>query len=680
MEQKFTLPSKSDKEYQEKLGRLNNAQLRLKSEFIGIDIQIDQVIDAIRTWYLFPGVQERPTVINLWGMTGVGKTDLITKLIEYLGLTEMSETIDCTDNSMVDLRFEEVLTDFIAKKNDSRAVVVMDEFQHLKSRGRKGIEILDNSSFWQVLDRGKFIKSIRWSDIYDLKYTLENLKRVKIMIDRSTKLSYRAGKVIGIDEIRGDKFVESYFQGQSAFNRLSEADFIAPGTRSRVETILETRLPHKELEELFYDVTMDESLAILERAIQEGKRPKTIDCPDVLIITLGNLDGAYSITGSDSTDVDADALHDRTSKITFNQIHNALLYRFRPEHIARLGNQHIIYPTLSRKAFEGLIQLYLDRFKKQLETEYFQGVEVNIDKSLADLIYTEGVAPAMGVRNVKNTFERIVDRQLGGLIELSVDKGFSYSKLSFDVEENFLHIEWESTTRECGQLIKKLHLPIYEARKRVTNDQRALHSVHEAGHAIASYFELNEVPLQMSATSYDGNGAFVMFKPNDRILNYRRIMARGVMLAAGLVAEEMFFGSEERSAGSQSDLLNLTSLVRCAVTDYGMGKELYPVFMIEPDVIDRVEDPNHEVGEQIKRIMNRCKRQAYELLKRETSLLRILAHKLYVQGTLSEKEIHRIITENISSPIVEESESQGYADKLQLSLQMNGEWKLAALD
>ena len=42
---------------------LEEASIQLKKEFIGIDYQIDQVLDNLRTWYLFPELQERPMVI-----------------------------------------------------------------------------------------------------------------------------------------------------------------------------------------------------------------------------------------------------------------------------------------------------------------------------------------------------------------------------------------------------------------------------------------------------------------------------------------------------------------------------------------------------------------------------------------------------------------------------------------
>ncbi|WP_373521720.1 hypothetical protein, partial [Aquiflexum sp.] len=59
------------KELIEKQAVLQQAKETLKTEFVGIDQVIEEVVDAISSWYLFPEIQEKPVIINLWGLTGV---------------------------------------------------------------------------------------------------------------------------------------------------------------------------------------------------------------------------------------------------------------------------------------------------------------------------------------------------------------------------------------------------------------------------------------------------------------------------------------------------------------------------------------------------------------------------------------------------------------------------------
>ena len=75
--------------------KLTEAKSKLKSDFVGLDEIIDKIIDAITPWYLTPEILERPTVVSLWGLTGTGKTSLIRKLVNYLGISEKSLFFDC---------------------------------------------------------------------------------------------------------------------------------------------------------------------------------------------------------------------------------------------------------------------------------------------------------------------------------------------------------------------------------------------------------------------------------------------------------------------------------------------------------------------------------------------------------------------------------------------------------
>src|SRR5689334_5959487 len=56
----------------------------LKARFLGLDAVIDEVISLMTPWYIFPEAQRRPTVINLWGLTGSGKTALVQSIVELL--------------------------------------------------------------------------------------------------------------------------------------------------------------------------------------------------------------------------------------------------------------------------------------------------------------------------------------------------------------------------------------------------------------------------------------------------------------------------------------------------------------------------------------------------------------------------------------------------------------------
>ena len=78
------LKKSKKKEILKKKERLELLKVKLKKDFVGIDNIIDDVVSSISPFYLFPESIKRPIVINLWGMTGTGKTSLIESLVDFL--------------------------------------------------------------------------------------------------------------------------------------------------------------------------------------------------------------------------------------------------------------------------------------------------------------------------------------------------------------------------------------------------------------------------------------------------------------------------------------------------------------------------------------------------------------------------------------------------------------------
>ena len=51
-----------------KLQLLNDVKEQLKTEYAGIDRVIDEFMTAVCPWFIFPELQDRPVVVNLWGL------------------------------------------------------------------------------------------------------------------------------------------------------------------------------------------------------------------------------------------------------------------------------------------------------------------------------------------------------------------------------------------------------------------------------------------------------------------------------------------------------------------------------------------------------------------------------------------------------------------------------------
>lgn len=140
----------------EKKEILEKLKVYLKEEFVGIDNIIDNVVDSMTPFYLFPESLKRPIVINLWGMTGTGKTSLIEKIVDFLKLKKSFLKFDIGEYAGSDDKLKKDLANKINKINDTNNIIIFDEFQLGRTISEDGREIDRNSlrPLWELLDTG----------------------------------------------------------------------------------------------------------------------------------------------------------------------------------------------------------------------------------------------------------------------------------------------------------------------------------------------------------------------------------------------------------------------------------------------------------------------------------------------------------------------------------------------
>ena len=117
----------------QKQEQLNAASKALKKEFFGIDNTIDQIIEAVSSWFLFPNIQRRPVIVNLWGLTGVGKSSLISQLTNLLGFKSKHYRFDLGEKSANDWVIKRNLTEIFSRANGFPVILTFDEFQHART-------------------------------------------------------------------------------------------------------------------------------------------------------------------------------------------------------------------------------------------------------------------------------------------------------------------------------------------------------------------------------------------------------------------------------------------------------------------------------------------------------------------------------------------------------------------
>jgi len=144
----------------EKLNKLEEIKRKLKKEFVGIDDQINQIVDSIRTWYCFPESLNRPLIVNLWGITGTFKTSVIRRLIELLGKSKSFKEID--SRAILGQKFDTLLgiNDLTKLKNTGELpeIILIDEFQNIKTLDNFGNDTKESKTLYElfsILSDGK---------------------------------------------------------------------------------------------------------------------------------------------------------------------------------------------------------------------------------------------------------------------------------------------------------------------------------------------------------------------------------------------------------------------------------------------------------------------------------------------------------------------------------------------
>jgi len=133
-----------NKDLLQKQKQLKKTEAQLKKEFFGIDSVIEKLIRQIKSWYLFPELQKRPLVINLWGMTGTGKSSLLRRLSQLIDFEKSFFPFDMNNEDHFDI--VNSLENLDENKSGEACLILFDEFQHLRSLDDKGSYLLN--SIW----------------------------------------------------------------------------------------------------------------------------------------------------------------------------------------------------------------------------------------------------------------------------------------------------------------------------------------------------------------------------------------------------------------------------------------------------------------------------------------------------------------------------------------------------
>lgn len=693
----------------------------LKTEFIGIDEQIEGILNNLRTWYLYPELQSRPLVISLWGLTGVGKTCIVKRIAELLDIEKdlvyfnFAEIGECTSWE-VENKLEEELSN-----DKSNRMFVYDEFQYAATLNAMGEEKDKKSGlkpFWELLDNGQIHKR----DNFWAVRQLNQLLRYIFKINDFKRMEIVNGKWVNVEEcLKGfNSYEQSKFQtafrckdSQYSDNDPTDDDEedapnygMESSWEARIDDALnnntgeffikETYLDklialcdqndHKVSDEIeFYrklcKMNIEEIIDVIDSACEKASKGYDLDFKDSVIFVIGNLDEAYQMALDVDPDMSPDQFHKATKNITIVDIKKSLQKRFRNEQIARLGNIHMIYPSFNTKSFREIIKLSLNQYAKDVAD--LTGYTLTYEESLVDIIYKDAVFPTHGTRPIFSSIHEIVKTkfpvivheiaQLGDKENVGSDLTINYSYKNRRMIVNVIDGDKTIWTKKF-----KLNLRIESLRENTKDESQCLVATHESGHFVMYAKLFGEMPEKLCSKTADSeSGGFMMHSTDDdgEFESRKVLMDRIKVMLGGYVAEKYVFGNNNATVGSENDLRRATTLASRIVRDFGMCDTLgcsMTTYVAEDISVNNngyimLDDRLEVTNKNIRAIIDQCYSEVYATFKNEhwKNMLKESALYLSKHSTMPKKkmkEIYNNVPKNVRKC---DKDDSFYRNKLQ---------------
>ena len=648
---------------------LEKAKAVLKEEFVGLDNIIDEIVEQVRAWYIFPDGQVRPTIINLWGMTGVGKTSLVRRLFDLLDLSDRFFKFDMGEYTSGESKIKDDFSKKVKSFEDEPVVIVFDEFQIGRTINEDGMEVERKGLrvIWDLLDTGKFdVLSSSWygKEVYLLYMKIlqmihEEEIEVKdgIVVSNGkshAKLFYASGtkfasyedakKQLNTSAKKATKLVKN-IDNELVEVEEEESDtiqwLIPESFYWAIRSFWEERfISSFEFEDYIRSLSLEEIQSFLSETCDKAMKPKLYDFSNSIIFVIGNIDSVYSMARDANPDVDADLFYENSLKITQTQIKEALQKRFRIEQIARLGNNHIIYPAFSSSIFKELIELELKKLNLKAKRKF--NLDFEFEDSVSDIIYKEGVFPTQGVRPVFTTIASIIESYIGKIISRLIEESLieKVQKVNWKFENNEHIISFRDD--QDNEILKDnypVNLKVESLRKSSDDDNQAFTAVHEAGHAIIIMRELRLVPKFIRSKTANTSEGFCSSELPDNMS--KKVLEDYITVAvAGRAAEEVVFGRDRVSDGVSGDIAVATKTAMKMIKYLGMNQNEHMMVFSRTEMNnDRVANSNTDMmNNEAIILVDRLLIRAKEILSQEKLLLLKMSEYLTSNSLIDSKK------------------------------------------
>lgn len=692
------------KELDAKNKLIDDAIIQLKKEFVGIDEQIESIMNNVRVWFLYPQLQTSPCVINVFGMTGCGKTSLIKRISQLLDMEKNLVYFNfCAINEQNSWEVEQDIEEQLDNEC-SRRMFVYDEFQYAATIDPSDGSEKDNKNglkpFWELLDTGILHKRTSFSDIRELYKIISNMMRVNTVCPMKIKDGVWTNATEALINFNAFDIrqILNIFVGTDTSDvnpriiphcsNVDELDDVESSDNSGLEKLKE-KLENEEktffldnyylrrFSDLYgkvYNVVCDtidvrrkletlngdEILELFNDVYEKSLIGYNLKFNDSIIFVVANLDEAYDVAFNVNPDMSADQFYNITKKISIVDIKKALQKRFRNEQIARLGNIHVIYPSFNSKSFKKIIELNLNAYKETAKE--LCGLDVNFDSSVTKVIFDEAVFPTHGTRPIFSTIHEFIKTKLPYIIRNICDankekeavsitysyKGKKSVVTVYDAEDNVI---------DTYKFVDKLRLNAL--RESTKDEQQANTAVHESGHFVIYSYLNGRVPEKIISRSAERTiEGFMMHNVEDEnslVWSKSDYLNEIKVCLGGYVAEGLIFGDDKRSSGASNDLERATMTASKMVRKWGMyGTPCVTTHLYDTrteGLFIREEDQTY-INDSIKRIVDDCLSETIAIMKQPNIMSMLKKSSKYLAN-------HSSMPKHIMNELLDEARKNG---------------------
>jgi cell division protease FtsH len=189
----------------------------------------------------------------------------------------------------------------------------------------------------------------------------------------------------------------------------------------------------------------------------------------------------------------------------------------------------------------------------------------------------------------------------------------------------------------------------------ISDKERRMTAIHEAGHALLHYFLKNSDPLHKVTIVPHGRAlGMALSLPEEDTYSRSRgwIEDRIAICYGGWIAEKLFY--DETTTGTKNDIQQATEMARNMVCEWGMAEELGPIAYgqeDEPIFIgkeiarhkDYSEDTAQRIDRAVREILDRARENASIIINNHKKDLENLADALLARETLVDDEVREIL-------------------------------------